>query len=495
MATLSKDSVIGVVGAGVMGSGIAQVAAAAGHRVQLFDSRSGAAENAKKQINESLDKLIAKNKITDDEKKAIIEQIDACDSLETFSNCALVIEAIVEDLETKSSLFTSLESIVDEKSFLATNTSSLSITEIGNVLSRPHNFCGLHFFNPVPIMPLIEVVAGFATSQETLDELTALMTQWGKTPVRAKDAPGFVVNRGARPFYGEPLKFVEEGGADLATADALIKSLGFRMGPMELIDLVGLDINLAASRSTWQAHYGEPRYQPSRIVEERLAAGRLGRKVGKGFYEYPGSIEPVAKTLGTAKGPGEVAVHGDVGPANPLFQISRQAGVEIDRAQGDGWMRLDGLKLALTDGRMAAERGPGWVVFDLALDWEQTKLIALSASAGTDLGLAAGYFQALGKEVVQVEDLPGMLCAKTICMLINEACETLLHGIATKEDIDEAMKRGMNFPGGPFEWADNLGLSYVVTVLDNMEKSYHDPRYRASILLRRMALNGEKFYG
>ena len=494
MATLDQNAIIGVVGAGVMGTGIAQVAATAGHKVLLYDSRTDAAEKSKDQLSATLTKLVEKGKISDTDRDNILGRIAACKDLKEFSSCVLVIEAISEDIETKTALFKTLEDIVEAKTIICTNTSSLSVTAIGASLSHPENFAGLHFFNPAPLMSLVEVVAGLETREDVLCDLTEMATAWGKKPVRVKDAPGFVVNRGARSFYGEPLKFVEEGGADIATTDALIKSLGFRMGPFELIDLVGLDINLAASRSTWRSYHGEPRYKPSSLVEQRVAAGRLGRKTGRGFYEYPSTTEPVVKTLSTAKAPQEVAVHGDIGPANPLFQISRQAGVEIDRAQGDGWMMLDGLKLALTDGRMAAERGAGWVVFDLALNWEETRVIALSASAGTDVGLAAGYFQALGKEVVQVEDLPGMLCAKTICMLINEACETLLHGVAKKEDIDEAMKRGLNFPGGPFEWADKLGLSYVLNVLDNLEKSYRDPRYRASILLRRMALNGEKFY-
>jgi 3-hydroxybutyryl-CoA dehydrogenase len=494
MSALGKDSVVGVVGAGVMGTGITQVAAAAGHTVLLWDSRTDAPEMAKAQLKASLGKLVEKGKLSDADVEGILNRIHLCRDLQELAPAAFVVEAVSEDLETKVALFATLEGILNTSAILATNTSSLSITAISGGLARPENFCGVHFFNPAPVMSLVEIVAGLQSSSETVNVVAATVKAWGKTPIQVKDSPGFVVNKGARPFYGEPLKFIEEGGSDFETADALIKSLGFRMGPLELIDLVGLDINLAASRTTWNAYHAEPRYRPSPLVEERVAAGRLGRKSGGGFFSYPTTLEAVPKTMGTSKRPQEVVVHGDIGPANPLFQISRQAGVEIDRAQGDGWMMLDGLKLALTDGRMAAERGAGWVVFDLALDWEETKVVALAASAGTDLGMAAGYFQALGKDVVQVADLPGMLCAKTICMLINEACETLLHGVASKEDIDEAMKTGLNFPGGPFGWADTIGLDYCIRVLDNMARSYGDPRYRASILLRRMALNGEKFY-
>lgn len=494
MPGIPKDSVVGVVGAGVMGAGIAQVAALAGHQVQIYDSRPEVAANAKRQITTALDKLVEKGKVSASDRDGAVARIQSASSIQDLAAARLVVEAIVEELEAKVQIFTTLEALTDGSTILATNTSSLSVTAVASKLSRPENFAGMHFFNPAPVMGLVEVVSGLATSGETLKTLSDTAKDWGKTPVEAKDAPGFIVNRGARPFYGEPLKFVEEGGTDIASADVLLKSVGFRMGPMELVDLVGLDINLAASRSMWQSFYGEPRYTPSSLVEARVAAGHLGRKSGKGFYDYPPAAEAVPKRMATCKGPKEVAVHGDIGYANPLFQISRAAGVEIDRAQGDGWMMLDGLKLALTDGRMAAERGPGWVVFDLALNWEETKIVALAASEGTDPGMAAGFFQALGKEVVHVADLPGMLTAKTLCMLINEACETLLHGIASKEDIDVAMKKGLNFPGGPFEWADAVGLDYVVRVLDNMAKAYGDQRYRASILLKRMALNGEKFY-
>jgi 3-hydroxybutyryl-CoA dehydrogenase len=494
MAGLPKDSIVGVVGAGVMGTGIAQVAALAGHTVLLHDSRKDAATAARDQLGAWLAKAVDKGKVDAVEREAVLSRVEICDDLQSFSRVDLAIEAIAEDLEAKVALLVALESVVESKAYLATNTSSLSVTAIAAGLQRPEKFGGLHFFNPAPLMSLVEVVEGLATSRETLEIFVETARAWGKTTVTVKDAPGFIVNKGARPFYGEALKFVEEGGADFATTDSLIRSLGFRMGPLELIDLVGLDINLTASRSTWQSYYAEHRFRPSLLVEQRVASGHLGRKSGKGFFDYPSTTEAVPKTMGTCKGPTEVTVHGDIGPASPLFQLSRQAGVEIDRTQGEGWLMLDGLKLALCDGRMAAERGPGWAVFDLALDWNSTTVVSLAAAKETDVSLAAGYFQALGKEVVQVADLPGMLCTKTICMLINEACETVFHGVASKEDVNEAMKRGLNFPGGPFEWADVIGLEYCVRVLDNIARSYGDPRYRASVFMRRMALNGEKFY-
>jgi 3-hydroxybutyryl-CoA dehydrogenase len=494
MAALPKDTIVGVIGAGAMGAGIAQVAAAAGHEVLLYDCQPNAAQGAKDRISDGTGKLIEKGKLTPSEQQDLLKRIKPCGQLADLSPARLVVEAIVEDLTAKAALFAELEGHLDTAAILTTNTSSLSITELASALGKPERFAGWHFFNPAPVMPLVEVVSGLETDDGVIQTLADTATAWGKTPVSVKNAPGFVVNRGARPYYGEPLKFVEEGGSDFFSTDALLKAAGFRMGPFELIDLVGLDVNLAVSNTAWQAYYGESRYRPSHLVEERVAAGRLGRKSGKGFYDYPASEVGDLDRMPTCQSPLEVTVHGEIGPASPLFQLSREKGVEIDRTQGDGWLMIDGLKLALTDGRMAAERGPGWVVFDLALDWANTGVIALAGSSGTDISKAAGYFQALGKEVVEVADLPGLLNARTICMLVNEACDTLLHGIAAKEDIDAAMVKGLNFPGGPLSWADQLGATYVLSVLDNMANAYGDDRYRASILLRRVALSGGKFF-
>lgn len=491
MAALPPDTIVAVIGAGAMGTGIAQVAATAGHSVLLYDANPSVSDGARGKVKEALLRVVDKGKMNIGEAQAILGRVLPCGNLSELAICGLVVEAIVEDVAAKAALFGQVERSVREDALIVTNTSSLSITSLASSLSSPERFAGLHFFNPAPVMPLVEVVTGLATDSSVADTLIDTMRQWRKEPILVKDSPGFVVNRGARPYYSEPLKFAEERGADFATIDALLKAQGFKMGPFELIDLVGLDINLSVSRSMWEAYYGEPRYKPSPLVEERVAAGRLGKKSGRGFYAYPLETEPLSK-LPKQPTPKEVTVHGDVGPAAGLFQLSRDKGIEIDRTQGEAWIQADDVQMALTDGRMAAERGEDWVLFDLALDWPTTNLVALCGSNQSALGKAAGYFQALGMEVVQVEDLPGMLSARTLCMLVNEACDTLLRGVAGQSDIDLAMKKGLNFPGGPFEWLERIGVGYCVTILDNMARSYGDPRYRASVLLRRWAAGGRE---
>lgn len=491
MAAISKETVVGIVGAGAMGSGIAQVAAVAGHPVLLWDSREGAANQAKEKLGQSLAKLVDKGMIDTGVKEAVYNRVQTCDSLDAFANAGLVVEAIVEDAAAKATLFQQLESIVAPETILVSNTSSLSITKLGAALQRPERFAGWHFFNPAPVMPLVEVVKGLATDPAVVGTLMETARAWAKTPVEVVNAPGFIVNRGARPFYSEPLRFVEDGGTNVETADALFRAQGFRMGPFELIDLVGLDVNLSASRSMWEAYRHEPRYAPALLVEELVDAGRLGRKSGQGFYSYPlpenqhSGLQLIPDS--NLPTPEEIIFYGNVGPAAGLFTLCREKGLNVDRGQGDGWIFVDGVKLALTDGRMATELGPDWVTLDLALDWSAVTTVAVSESFEANLTPVVALFNALGKRVATLSDRPGMLGARTICMLVNEACDTVQRGVASREDVDTAMQKGLNFPGGPFQWADSLGAAYVLKLLENMHEATKDPRFRPSALLRSMA--------
>ncbi len=294
--------IVGVVGAGTMGAGIAQVAAQAGHITWLFDSRAGAAEQAAKNLGATLDKLVTKGKYTAEQAAAIMERLKPATDLKDLAACGLVIEAIVEDLTIKRAVFAALEQHVAVDAVLATNTSSLPVTAIAAGVARPERVIGLHFFNPAPLLPLVEVVPGVATAPDLPAQAAERMKAWGKVPVLCKDTPGFIVNRVARPFYGESLRMYEEGVASMAAIDTALKQVGgFRMGPFELMDLIGNDINFTVTRTVWEAFFYDPRYKPSLTQQRQMESGRLGRKTGRGFYDYAGGasspIEEVPPTL------------------------------------------------------------------------------------------------------------------------------------------------------------------------------------------------------
>jgi 3-hydroxybutyryl-CoA dehydrogenase len=289
---------VAVIGAGTMGSGIAQVAAQAGHNVVLFDTRREAVDKALAGLRKTLDKLVEKGKFTDEQADGIHGRISPASDLKDLAGSGLVIEAIIEDLGIKQKLFTELEGIVTADTILATNTSSLSVTAIAGGLKHPERMVGLHFFNPAPLLPLVEVVPGLASDDALASRCTTLMTAWGKVPVLCKDTPGFIVNRVARPFYGEAIRIYEEGIADMPTIDAAMKSVGFRMGPFELMDLIGNDINFTVTKTVWEAFFYDPRYKPSFTQQRQVESGRLGRKSGRGYYQYDaqGAIVPSTKT-------------------------------------------------------------------------------------------------------------------------------------------------------------------------------------------------------
>ena len=390
---------IGIIGSGTMGSGIAQVAATSDCKVKLFDTNKAALEKSQIALEHILNRLIEKGKIDKSEKSRIQNNIFYVESLKDLSNSNLTIEAIAENLEIKQNLFSELETYVANDCILASNTSSLSIASIASSLKKPERCIGIHFFNPAPLMQLVEIIPAIQTSKNVLDASVKIITNWKKTVAVAKDTPGFIVNRVARPFYGEALRIYEEGIADYATIDESLKTLGgFKMGPFELMDFIGNDVNYAVTESVFEAFYFDSKYRPS-FTQKRLAeAGYLGRKTGKGYYDYD--------------------KNGNI----------------------------------------------------------NTDCHAEMVSGSVD------------------KDLKKYIFDRVLVMLINEAADALFWNIASAEDIDNAMTKGVNYPKGLLAWANEKGMDWCVSKMDELYNEYHEDRYRCSPLLRNMKRENKTFF-
>jgi 3-hydroxybutyryl-CoA dehydrogenase len=392
MQTNKAVNVIGIVGAGAMGSGIAQIASQAGQDVVLFDLSQEALTSSSSKLQKVMNRLIEKGKVTSDEAIAIQERIVRTTMATSLKDCDLIIEAVVEDLEVKKRVFKSIEEIASKEAIIASNTSSLSITSLASFCAHPDRVVGLHFFNPAPLMPLVEIIPALQTNRDLPKQLTDLMRKWGKSPVIAKDTPGFIVNRVARPFYGEALRILDEGIADVSTIDAAMRQSGFRMGPFQLMDLIGHDVNYSVTESVFKSFYYDPRYMPSITQLKLVEAGWLGRKSGRGFYNYNEENEAT-----------------DVpGQLDPNVQIE--------------------------------------------------------------------------------------ISERIISMLINEAADAVYLGVASAEDVDTAMLKGVNYPKGLLVWAEEMGLQKVVRIIDALRDTYGETRYRCSPLLRKLAAEGGKFH-
>lgn len=506
-APLPKQSVIAVVGTGAMGAGIAQVAAAAGHPVKLLDTRPHAAEQAVASIRVHFAKMAQKGKITPEAAAAASARLLAVQALSDLSDARLVVEAIVENLQAKQKLYSDLETIVDVDCIFGTNTSSISVTAIGAALQHPERLAGLHFFNPAPLMALVEIVSGLATGKAVADTLFATARAWGKTAVHAKSTPGFIVNRVARPYYAEALRVLNEGGADAATLDACLREAGgFRMGPFELMDMIGHDVNFAVTRSVWIAFYNDQRFLPSLIQQDLVDAGFLGKKTGRGFYDYRAdTVRPTPGTELVQAAPESAVIYGDSLVAKALAERLRAHSITFSQSGTQGGLiaAIGDALLYVTDGRTAtrhaAESGiDNTVLMDLALDYTTATRLAVSVASqcqATSAAQVIGLLQAAGFAVSRFNDVPGLAVMRSVAMLANEAADAVNQGVCDAQGVDDAMRLGVNYPCGPLAWADRVGLPQISQVLTHLSQTYGEDRYRISPLIQHHIFAKKSFHG
>ncbi len=495
--TLNTESRIAVIGSGTMGAGIAQVAAAAGHPVQIFDINPQAIEKALAGIDKGLQGRVAKGRMTDEQRLEIVGRISAAANLSELAGANVVIEAAVEKLEIKQQLFSDLAAICAPGTLLTSNTSSISITAIASGIPHPERVAGLHFFNPAPVMKLVEVVSGLETSDETATQLCQLASNWDKTAVRCQSTPGFIVNRVARPYYSEAWRALEEQVAPAAIIDAALREAGgFPMGPLELTDLIGQDVNFAVTCSVFNAFWQERRFLPSLVQQELVLGHKWGKKTGQGVYHWPRDAQalPYFRPLSEAAAATRIRRGGEGMWLNGLAALTASLPVS-DVVTDAPFIELDEVLVMTTQGESAQQLSRRYnrpvVVFDLALDYTTTPVIVLAAAANNrpeETAKAVHFFQQWDKQILAIQDYPGLLVWRTVAMLVNEALDAVQKGVAVEADVDTAMRLGVNYPRGPLAWGEELGWQRVLTLLENLQKHYGEERYRPCSLLRSRAL-------
>jgi 3-hydroxybutyryl-CoA dehydrogenase len=498
----SPSLCLGIVGTGAMGRGIAQIAAQAGIRVLLFDALHGAAANARETVVGTLAKLADKGRISADALAAATARLEVVRNLDELASAQVIVEAIVENLDVKKQLFQQLEDIIGADCILATNTSSLSVTSIAAACKRPERVAGFHFFNPVPLMKIVEVIDGLLTAPWAADALLALGGRMGHTAVRAKDTPGFIVNHAGRGFVTEALRVLGEGIADFREVDCIMReAAGFRMGPFELMDLTGLDVSQPVMESIYHQYYQEARYRPSPIAAQRLTGGLLGRKTGRGFYDYAdGKAVAIPSMAPPAALPGRVWVS-QTHPewADRLRDITAAAGVAVESDYVPG---SDALCIVTP---LGADVTTSCV--QQGLDPQRT--VGIDCLFGTTAGKGArrslmstplttpamrdaahALFAADGTPVSMIRDSAGFVAQRIVACIVNIGCDIAQQRIASPADIDSAVRLGLGYPHGPLAFGDALGARNVLAVLETMQDFYGDPRYRPSPWLKRRALLG-----
>jgi len=494
----STDFTLGVVGAGLMGGGIAQVAAQAGIRVLLFDAQPGAAVKAKQNIAATFQRLADKGKMSAAAAAKALEQVQPVETLETFSICHTVIEAIIENLEVKRELFKKLEQIVSADCVLATNTSSLSVTAIAAACALPGRVGGCHFFSPVPLMKIVEVIDGVKTEPRVGNTLTALATRMGHAPVRAQDTPGFIVNHAGRGYGTEALRILGEGIAEFHTIDRILRDgAGFRMGPFELLDLTGLDVSQPVMDSIYHQYYEEPRFRPSPLLLQRRLGGLLGRKSGRGFYQYTdGAMQPILPTAPPAARPASVWVSRHYPESHALVTfLVWDLGGKLDEGARPS---ADSLCIVTPRGEDATSRAVGeqldpqrTIAIDTLIGTTTHRtLMATPVTTAAMREAALGLFQADGVPASMIRDSAGMVAQRVIAHIVNIACDIAQQGIATPQDIDRAVTLGLGYRKGPLAMGNAIGPGTILAILEGLLDFYGDPRYRPSAWLKRRAQLG-----
>lgn len=501
MMTINK---IAVIGTGVMGMGIAQIATQVGVQVYLFDAKADAAQKGKQSLTMTLEKLKAKGKLTDEQFQSTLNNLNVVASLDELKEVDVVVEAIIENLEIKQQLFTQLENIVSSNAILATNTSSLSVTAIASVCHHPQRVVGFHFFNPVPLMKIVEVIPGLSTDKSVVDSLLALAKRMGHLGVVAKDTPGFIVNHAGRSYGTEALKILGEGVTDLESIDTILRDgAGFRMGPFELMDLTGIDVSHPVMESIYNQFYHEERYRPHPLTRQMIMGKKLGRKVGSGFYRYydgikqpndsnPYSINPMK--------PNRVWLATDLVEDKKLltdFLISKH--IVIDSAKNPA---ADSLVLIASYGEDTTNAALRFSVdskqavgIDVLTDIAKHRTLMPSIITEPRFIEQAYYLFSESENyhnahMTLINESTGFVAQRVLAMVINLACDIAQQQIATPDDIDNAVKLGLGYPLGPISWGEKLGATKILLILERMFALTNDPRYRPSPWLQRRAKLG-----